>query len=79
MSLRLIPHMLAILLSGGAFGAAWLVGLASDVPLPVIALRAAAGAAVFWLVGLIVGKVLVSSVYAAIGEHMAARQHKNGA
>jgi len=78
MSLRLIPHTFAILLSAGAFAVAWMAGLASDVPLHAIALRAAAGAAVFWLLGLIIGKIFVRGVYAAVGEHMAAKQRKNG-
>jgi hypothetical protein len=78
MSLQLIPHALAILLSVGAFVVAWLAGLACDVPLDAIALRAAAGAAVFWLVGLMAGKIFVGGVYAAVGEHLADRQRTNG-
>jgi hypothetical protein len=78
MSLQLIPHALALLLSVGAFAVAWLAGLACDVPLDAIALRAAAGAAVFWLIGLIVGKVFVGGVCAAVGEHLADQQRKNG-
>jgi hypothetical protein len=76
MNLGLLPPVLAILFSVGAFAVAWMVGLASDVPAHAIALRATVAAAVFWLIGLVVGKIFLNCVYAAIGEQMAQRQAK---
>ena len=77
MNLELFPAVFAIVLSVGAFAVAWMVGLACDVPAHAIALRATAAAAVFWLLGLIAGKIFVNCVYAAIGEQMAEQQAKN--
>ena len=77
MNLELIPPVFAILLSVGAFAVAWMVGLGSDVPAHAIALRATVAAAVFWLLGLIAGKIFLNCVYAAVGEQMAQRQARN--
>jgi hypothetical protein len=77
MNLELIPPVFAILLSVGAFAVAWLVGLASDVPIHVIALRATGAAAAFWLLGLAAGRVFLKCVYAAVGEQMARRRAGN--
>jgi putative Mn2+ efflux pump MntP len=77
MNLELIPPVLAIVLSVSAFAVAWMVGLASDVPAHAIALRATAAAAVFWLLGLVAGKIFLNCMVAAIGEQMAQRQAKH--
>jgi hypothetical protein len=77
MNLELIPPVLAILLSVGAFAVAWMAGLASDVPAHAIALRATAAAAAFWLLGLVAGKIFLHCVYAAVGEQMAQRQARD--
>jgi hypothetical protein len=77
MNLELIPPVLAILLSVGAFAVVWLIGLACDVPAHAIALRAMVAAAAFWLLGLVAGKIFLHCVYTAVGEQMAQRQAKN--
>ena len=71
MALQLIPHALAILLALGAFSIVWMVGLACDVPIHSISIRALAGAAVFWTLGLFLGRIFVNCVCEAIGEHLA--------
>ena len=68
MNLNLLPHSLAIALAAAAFGLTWLIGLANDVSVDSIALRAVLGAAVFWFLGLLGGRVIVSCIYDAIGE-----------
>ena len=70
LNLRTMPQKTAILLALLAFGVAWAVGLANGVPVHHISLRAAAAGAVFWLVGLIAGRVFLNSVCDALSEHL---------
>lgn len=66
MDLSTLPQRLAILAAVGAFGIVWLVGLICDVPIHCVSLRAVIAATVFWVVGLMGGKVLVNSICDAI-------------
>ena len=70
MNLQLLPQALALFLAAGAFGVVWAVGLASDVPLHVVSLRAVGGAAAFWVAGLFAGKAIMNAVYESIGERL---------
>lgn len=71
MNLQALPHVLGILLAAGAFGVAWLVGVLSDVPLDRIALRAVIGAAVFWALGIVAGRIWVDGICEAMSDRLA--------
>ena len=70
MNLQVLPQRLAFLSSAGAFVLTWVTGLISEVPVHRISLRAVAGAAVFWVIGLVVGKVFLNNVCDALSEQM---------
>jgi hypothetical protein len=73
MNLRVLPHKIAILAAMGAFGAAWLVGLACGVSIDSISLRAVLAAAAFWFMGLVAGRLIVNSICDAFSEQVQAR------
>lgn len=77
MNLQLLPQKLAIQFALGAFVCAWVVGLLSDVPLNVISLRATIGAAAFWVLGLVTGKVFVNGVIKSVAEHLSKRREED--
>ena len=71
MNLHTLPHVLGVLLACGAFGVAGLVGFLSDVPLDRIALRAVVGAAVFWALGILAGRIWVDGICEAMSDRFA--------
>lgn len=71
MNLQLLPHAIGIALAAAAFGLVWLVGMLSDVPVDRIALRAVIGAAVFWLMGIVAGRILVDAICEAVSDRVA--------
>ena len=68
MTLHSLPQRLAFILALAAFAVVWVVGLLSDVPVHRVSLRAVGGAAVFWLVGLGAGRIVVNTVSAAVAK-----------
>ena len=78
MNLRVLPHKIAILAATCAFGAAWLVGLASGVSIDCISLRAVLAAAAFWFMGLMAGRLIVNSICDAFSEQLQARNRAGG-
>ncbi len=60
----------ALLSSMAAFLVAMVAGWLAEVPPHCIALRAVIGAAVFWVIGRVVGKKLFSSLCDALSEKL---------
>lgn len=76
MNLNVLPHVMGIGLAGVAFAVSWVAGLLSGVPAPVVSLRAAVAAIVFWLLGLLAGRMLVNGLCEAVTERLRATQEK---
>ena len=70
MNLQVLPQRLAFLSSAAAFVLTWVTGLVCEVPLHRISLRAVTGAAIFWILGLVAGKIFLNNVCDALSEQM---------
>ena len=71
MSIHLLPQKLAVLAALTAFGVAAVAGFFNDVPIHVVAFRAALAGAAFWALGLAAGRVVMDGICEAIGQTLA--------
>jgi len=70
LNLRAFPQKLAFLSAGLALAIVWGLGLLNDVPIYRISLRAIIAAGVFWTLGLIAGRIFLSSICESLSEHI---------
>ena len=70
LNLRAFPQKLAFFCAGLAFVIVWSLGLLNDVPIHRISLRAVIAAGIFWTLGLVAGRVFLSSVCESLSEHI---------
>jgi len=70
LNLRAFPQKLAFFCAGLAFAIVWGLGLLNEVPIYRISLRAVIAAGVFWTLGLIAGRVFLTSVCESLSEHI---------
>lgn len=70
MNLSVLPHRLAVASSATAFAIVWTAGLVCRVPVHAVSLRAILGAAAFWALGYIGGRLFVNAVYDAMAESL---------
>jgi len=76
MNLSAIPQRLALIGSLVAFLVVWTVGLAADVALHTISLRAVIAAAFAWALGYLAGKAVVNALCDAMVQHLYEKDKK---
>ena len=70
LNLRTFPQKLAFFCAGLALAVVWGLGLLNDVPIHRISFRAVIAAGIFWTLGLVAGRVFLSSVCESLSEHI---------
>ena len=76
MNLSVMPHRFALIGSLLAFGVVWGVGLAADVALHTISLRAVIAAGFAWALGYLAGKVVVNALCDAMVQRLYEKDKK---
>ena len=76
MNLSAMPHRFALIGSLLAFGVVWGVGLAANVALHTISLRAVIAAGFAWALGYLAGKLVVNALCDAMVQRLYEKNKK---
>jgi len=79
MNLSAMPQRFALIGSLLAFLVVWAVGLATDVALHTISLRAVIAAGFAWALGYLAGKLIVNALYDAMVQRLYEKDKKRSA